>query len=59
MLRVFSDVGNRGAFILQRDLEEFEHSLAAFLGARHSLGVGNATDGLHFAVRAAGIGQGR
>jgi len=58
MLRVFSDVGNRGAFILQRDLEEFEHSLAAFLGARHSLGVGNATDGLHFAVRAAGIGQG-
>ena len=56
--QIFSDVGGRGAFIMQRDMVDFEEHLAAFLGARYSLGVGNATDGLHFAVRAAGIGHG-
>jgi dTDP-4-amino-4,6-dideoxygalactose transaminase len=57
-LRVFDDVGGRGAFILQHDLCDFERNLAGFLGARYALGVGNATDGLHFALRAAGIGPG-
>lgn len=56
--QIFNDVGGRGAFIMQRDLTEFEEHLATFLGARYSLGVGNATDGLHFAVRAAGISHG-
>lgn len=55
---IFIDVGRRGAFIKQRDLEDFERSLAAFIGVSHALGVGNATDGLEVAVRAAGIGQG-
>ena len=53
-----TDVGRRGAFILQKDLTNFEQHLAEFVGARRALGVGNATDGLHFAVRAAGIGPG-
>jgi dTDP-4-amino-4,6-dideoxygalactose transaminase len=57
-LAVVKDVGRRGAFILQRDLTDFELHLSEFVGARHALGLGNATDGLHFAVRAAGIGQG-
>jgi dTDP-4-amino-4,6-dideoxygalactose transaminase len=57
-LEVVRDVGRRGAFILQKDLTTFEQHLAEFVGARHALGVGNATDGLHFAVRAAGIGHG-
>ena len=56
--QIFSDVGGRGAFIMQRDMVDFEEHLAAFLGARYSLGVGIARDGLHFAVRAAGIGHG-
>lgn len=56
--RILTDVGCRGAFIMQRDLTEFEEHLATFLGAQYALGVGNATDGLHFAVRAAGIGGG-
>ncbi len=43
---------------MQRDLEEFERNLEAYLGVKHVVGVGNATDGLHFAVRAAGIGPG-
>ncbi len=57
-IEVFCEVGRRGAFILQHDLAEFEKHLAEFLSAEHVLGVGNATDGLHFAVRAAGIGAG-
>ena len=57
-LKVATDAGRRGAFILQQDLADFEQHLAEFVGARRALGVGNATDGLHFAVRAAGIGPG-
>lgn len=55
---VFSDVGRRGAFIKQNDLEEFEKRLASFLGVSHTLGVGNATDGLEVALLAAGVGEG-
>lgn len=58
LLEVFQDVGRRGAFILQRDLEQFENNLANFLGVKYAIGVGNATDGLHFSLRAAGIGPG-
>ena len=52
------DVGRRGAFILQRDLEEFERAAAAYVGAKHALGVGNATDGLIIALRAADLRPG-
>ncbi len=57
-VEVFREVCRRGAFIKQKDLREFESSLASFLGARYVLGVGNATDGLEIALRAAGIGPG-
>ena len=56
--RIFSDVGRRGAFIKQKDLEDFEKCLASFLGASYALGVGNATDGLEVALLAAGVGEG-
>src|SRR6266568_5869763 len=55
---ILRDVGRRGAYIKQRDLAEFEDSLAGFLGVRYALGVGNATDGLEIALLAAGIGAG-
>ena len=55
---IIRDVLRRGAFIQQRDLAEFEDALARYLGVSHALGVGNATDGLIFAYRAAGIGPG-
>jgi len=57
-MRIVEEVGNRGAFIMQRDMVSFETNLARFVHATYALGVGNATDGLHFAVRAAGIGAG-
>lgn len=55
---IFSDVGRRGAFIKQKDLEDFEKCLASFLGVSYALGVGNATDGLEVALLAAGVGAG-
>jgi len=55
---IFREVGLRGAFVLQEDLARFERNLAAYLGVKYALGVGNATDGLLLALRAAGIGPG-
>ena len=55
---IFRDVGRRGAFILQRDLEEFEAQIAEYTGAAHAVGVANATDGLQLALLAGGIASG-
>lgn len=46
LLRIFDEVGQRGAFIMQKDLSEFESNLADYTGADHAVGVANATDGL-------------
>ena len=58
ILRLVADVGCRGAFIMQKDLAEFENNLARLLGVKYCLGVANATDGLVIALHAAGIGVG-
>lgn len=55
---LFRDVISRGAFIQQQELVDFEARLAKYLGVKHAIGVGNATDGLLMAFRAAGIRQG-
>ena len=55
---VIRDVIDRGAFIMQRDLMDFEQAIAKFLGVKHVFGVGNATDGLILCLRAAGIRPG-
>ncbi|MAG94539.1 MAG: cell wall biogenesis protein [Planctomycetaceae bacterium] len=58
LLEVIKDVGRRGAFILQQDLERFERRLECYLHVGHALGVANGTDALILALRAAGIGEG-
>lgn len=55
---IFTEVGRRGAFIQQKELVEFEDRIAKYVGAKHVLGMANATDALHLALRAAGIGAG-
>ena len=50
-ISIFRDVGQRGAFIMQRDLVDFERHLAEYTGAKYALGVANCTDGLHIALR--------
>lgn len=58
LMETITDVIHRGAFILQKDLVEFEQAIAKYLGVKHAIGVGNATDGLYFALRAAGLQPG-
>jgi dTDP-4-amino-4,6-dideoxygalactose transaminase len=58
LVRIFRDAGRRGAFILQEDLARFERNLAAFAGTGYAVGVANATDALHLALRAVGVGPG-
>ena len=58
LMPIIADVCRRGAFIMQQDLRDFEQHLAEYIGAKHVIGMANATDALHFAVRAAGIGAG-
>jgi dTDP-4-amino-4,6-dideoxygalactose transaminase len=57
-LDVIRDVIRRGAFILQRDVSEFEDDLARYLKVKHAIGVGNATDALSLSFRAAGLKPG-
>lgn len=52
------DVIDDSAFIRGHAVEQFERELAAYLGGRHCVGVGNGTDALQIAMMAAGIGQG-
>jgi len=52
------DVMERGAYILQSNLADFEQRLEAYLSVKHAWGVANGTDSLHIILRAAGIGPG-
>lgn len=47
-----------GWFILGRQVAAFEAELAEWLGTRHAVGVGNGTDAIALALRAAGIRPG-
>jgi len=58
LIKIFDDVGHRGAFIMQKDLRDFEINLAAYTDARHAVGVANATDGLELAWMAIGLKPG-
>ncbi len=51
---VILDVGRRGAFIMQKELEDFEEKLATYTGAKYAVGVANATDGLQMSLMAGG-----
>jgi dTDP-4-amino-4,6-dideoxygalactose transaminase len=47
-----------GWYILGGEVAAFEKEFAAFLGARHTVGVGNGTDAIAIALRACGLGPG-
>lgn len=52
LTRVILDVCSRGAYIMQRDLAEFEVALAAFTGAKHAIGVADGTNAILLGLRA-------
>ncbi len=51
-------VCNRAWFILGEELQAFEQEFAAYLGARHGVGVGSGTEALHLALLACGVQPG-
>ncbi len=58
LLQIFDEVCSRGAFILQKDKKIFENNLSKFIGAKYSVGVGNATDGLEICCLAMNLKPG-
>jgi dTDP-4-amino-4,6-dideoxygalactose transaminase len=54
----FAAVLETTAFIMGKQVKEFEDAYAKLVGARHCVGVANGTDALELAVRALGIGPG-
>jgi dTDP-4-amino-4,6-dideoxygalactose transaminase len=57
-MSIVKNVGRRGAFIMQKDLSDFEGNLGAYTGAKYAVGVGNATDALQLGLMAGGIKPG-
>lgn len=55
---IVRDVMSRGAFILQKDLEEFEADLAQYTGARHAIGVADGTNAMLLGFRALDLPKG-
>ena len=55
---IFEEVCSRGAFILQKDLEEFERNLEDYLNVNHVFGVADGTNALILGLLSLGVGQG-
>src|SRR5262245_1271903 len=53
-----AEIADGGRYILGPEVEAFEREFAAYLGARHAIGVANGTDALTIALRAMGVGPG-
>lgn len=54
-IEIFSDIGRRGAYILQKDLSDFELNIEKYTGVKHAIGVANATDAMQLLLKAGGI----
>lgn len=47
-----------GWYLLGAEIDAFENEFAAYVGAKHCVGVGNGLDALHLSLRAMEIGSG-
>lgn len=52
---IFKSISSRGAFILQKELEEFESIVCDYTGSNFAIGMGNATDALEIGLIAGGL----
>ncbi len=57
LTHIIKDVCRRGAYILQKDLVEFESRLAEFMGVKYAFGVANGTDAIWLGLMAVEIGS--
>ena len=51
-IEIFSDIGRRGAYIMQNDLSDFESNIEKYTGIKHAIGVANGTDALEISLKA-------
>jgi dTDP-4-amino-4,6-dideoxygalactose transaminase len=58
LMPIIEEVLSRGAYIMQKDLFDFEDHLAEYLGIKHVIGVGDGTMAIILALRSANIGEG-
>ncbi len=58
LMGILRDVLRRGAFILQKDLAEFEAMLCDYLGVKYAIGVADGTNALILGLKALGVGPG-
>ena len=58
LLARMAEVLDSGTFVLGPEVEAFEREFAAFLGARHVVGVANGTEAITIALRAMGVKEG-
>jgi dTDP-4-amino-4,6-dideoxygalactose transaminase len=58
LMPIIHDVLRRGAYIMQKDLLQFEENLGRYLGVKHVIGVADGTVAIMMGLRAAGIGAG-
>jgi len=49
---------SRGDLIMRQQVEDFETSLASFVGVKHAIALNSGTDALFFSLKAAGIKSG-
>ncbi len=54
----FDSVVSRGAYILQKDLFEFEEKIKSFLNVKHAFGVADGTNAIILGLQALGIKEG-
>jgi len=58
ILNTISDVIARGDLILRKDVEDFEKSMASFVGTKYAVGLNSGTYTMFLALKALGIGPG-
>jgi dTDP-4-amino-4,6-dideoxygalactose transaminase len=58
ILERIAEVTADGRFVLGPNVQAFEQEFAAYLGARHAIGVANGTDAITIALRALGVKPG-
>ena len=57
-ISIIDRVASSGGFILQKELSDFETTLAKFSGVNYSVGVGNATDAMEIFLEAINLKKG-
>lgn len=56
--RVTKEVLSSAAYIMGKNITEFEKEFAEYIGVKHAISVGNGTDALVIALKSLGIGAG-